>query len=181
MFFRPFAGIALCAAFLLSPPALADDGHGHDAAPAGPAASALPRFSASSELFELVGVLDRQKLTVYLDRFEDNTPVKGAQIELDVGGAKVALQEIAEGEFEGRLARALPEGVTAVTATIAAGDDSDLLAGELDIHAGTHEDAAPGHGLRNGLGWGIGILAALAAIALLLRRTGAARRAGGAA
>lgn len=181
MFYPSFVGIVLCAAFLLSPPALADDGHDHGAAPAGPVTAALPRFSASSELFELVGVLDARKFTVYLDRYEDNVPVKGAQIELDVGGAKVPLHEIIEGEFEGTLPDGLPEGVTAVTATIVAGGDSDLLAGELDIHADVHEDAVPTRGLRAYLGWGIGLLAALAALAFMLRRTGAARRAGGAA
>ena len=60
-------------------PAIAGDGHDHgDAAPAA-TGTALPRFAAVSETFELVGVLDGKQVTLYLDRFADNAPVRGAQ------------------------------------------------------------------------------------------------------
>ena len=69
-------------------PAWAGEGHDHgDAAPAA-VGQALPRFSAVSETFELVGVLNGKQITLYLDRFADNSPVRGAQIELEIGGAK---------------------------------------------------------------------------------------------
>ena len=69
-------------------PAIAGDGHDHgDAAPAA-TGTALPRFAAVSETFELVGVLDGKQVTLYLDRFADNAPVRGAQIELEIAGAK---------------------------------------------------------------------------------------------
>ena len=41
-----------------------------------------------SETFELVGVLSGKQITLYLDRFADNSPVRDAQIELEIGGAK---------------------------------------------------------------------------------------------
>lgn len=172
----------LAVAAFLPLPARADDGHDHDAAPAAPAGPALPRFAAVSELFELVGLVDGQRLTVYLDRFEDNTPVQGAKLELELGGVKVALEEHEAGEFEGILAQTLKPGVIAVTATVAAGNETDILAGELDIH-GEQAEAVHAHGWREYAGWGGGAAAAAVLLGWGLRRWVAARRtrAGGAA
>ena len=78
----PSLAAALVAApcLLLSPPARADDGHDHAGPAPATAGAATPRFTASSEAFELVGVLQGRRLTLYLDRVADNTPVKGATI-----------------------------------------------------------------------------------------------------
>ena len=58
---------ALCLAVVLlgnALPAIAGDGHDHgDAAPAA-TGTALPRFAAVSETFELVGVLDGKQVTL---------------------------------------------------------------------------------------------------------------------
>jgi len=176
-----FAWLTLAA--LTSLPARADDGHNHDAAPSAPTGPALPRFVATSELFELVGVVNGKQLTVYLDRFDSNAPVKGAKVELDIGGAKVALKEHEPGEFEGALANEAKPGVTAVTATVVAGNDTDLLAGELDVHEEAHAEAAHAHGWREYASWGVGAAVAIGALAWALRRRLATRHApvGGAA
>lgn len=171
----------LALATLLGLPARADEGHDHGDAPATATGPALPRFAAASELFELVGVVDGRQLSVYLDRFEDNAPVPNAKVDLDVGGAKVALKEHAPGEFEGTLAAELKDGVTAVTATVSAGNDTDLLAGELHVHENTHDANAHHPGWRVVAGWGIGAALALAALAWGLRRRLAMRGFGGAA
>lgn len=173
-------GLAAAAAHFPGP-ASADEGHDHGAAPAAAAAPVLPRFAAASELFELVGVVDGRKLTVYLDRYEDNAPVQGAKLVLQVGGAKVALVEHAAGEFEGELATTPQPGVTPVTATIAAGNDTDLLAADLDIPAHEHGEEARTPGWAKYLGWVVGALAALIALAWAGRRALAGRRVGGAA
>lgn len=170
-----FAWLALAA--LAYAPAQADDGHNHDAAPAVSAGPALPRFAATSELFELVGVVNGKQLTVYLDRFEDNAPVKGANLELDIGGAKVALKEHEPGEFEGSLASEVKPGVTAVTATVVAGKDSDILVTELDVHEEAHVDAAHSHGWREYAGWGAAALVVIAALGWALRRWRSSRQA----
>lgn len=160
-------------------PARAGEGHDHGPAPAA-TAPALPRVAASSELFELVGIAKDRQLTVYLDRFADNAPVQGATLDLDVGGAKVALKEVADGEFQGSLAQALKPGLTAVTATVTAGNDVDLLAGEFDVRA---DAALAAHApmWKQHLGVALAAAAALIALAWIARRTAAARRAGGAA
>lgn len=173
---------------LLPPTALAGPGHDHGEAPAAAAGTALPRFAATSDLFELVGVLDGQKIALYLDHAGDNSPVKDARLELDIAGTNVPVTRVAEGEFQATLAAPLAEGVSPVTATVAAGADTDLLAGEIDLHAPAHNDAAsPGVSRRTVLIAGA-VAAVLLAVAAAwgLRRSRSARvggnqRVGGAA
>lgn len=131
----------LPALFLMTGAATADDGHDHGA-PSAATGPASPRFAAVSETFELVGVLEGRQLTLYLDRFADNSPVKGAQIDLEIDGVKLKAEPHGEGEFEALLAEAPKAGVLSIAATIVAGEESDLLAGELDIHEEAHADAA---------------------------------------
>ncbi len=174
----------LVAAALVAAPAHAGEGHDHgDTAPA-TVGQALPRFSAVSETFELVGVLSGRQLTLYLDRFADNSPVRGAQIELEIGGTKFKAEKQGEDEYEVVLPAAPKEGVLPVTATVMAGNEADLLAGELDIHEAAHaDDAAHTHSWTEYAGWGAGGLAALALLAWGGRRVVSARsvRTGGAA
>jgi hypothetical protein len=166
------------AAALCAMPALAADEHGHDHdAPAAASGPALPRFSAVSEIFELVGVVNGKQLTVYLDRFADNAPVKEAKVELEIGGAKVALQQHADGEYEGTLAQQLQPGVIAVTASIVAGQDADILAGELDLHEEAAAEGAHARGWRPYAAWAAGAIVVLGALAWLRRRAAGARRA----
>ena len=171
-------------AFLVAQPAWAGEGHDHgDAAPAA-AGQALPRFTAESELFELVGVLSGKQITLYLDRFTDNSPVRDAQIELEIGGAKFKAQKQGDDEYEVVLAEAPKPGVLPVTATVTAGNDTDLLAGELDIHEVAHADeAAHTHSWTEYTGWAAAGIAALALLVWGGRRALGARsvRAGGAA
>lgn len=162
--------LALVAA-LCAMPAMAADEHGHDHGPAAaPSGPALPRFAAVSDAFELVGVIDGKKLTLYLDSFEDNAPVRNAKVELEIGGAKLALAERADGEYEGTLAEALAPGVVAVTASIVAGGLSDLLAADLDLHAAAPVVDVHGRGWRTVAAWIAGALAVLGAGAVLRRR-----------
>ena len=175
------AGLGI-AALLLSPLARAGEGHDHgDAAPAatGPA---LPRFAAVSELFELVGVLNGKRITLWLDRADDNAPVTGARIELDIAGEKIQA-EPHDDAYELVLAAEPEPGVLPITATVTAGSDVDLLAGELDLHEHAHADAtAPSRPWARYAAWAAGAAAALAVL-VALGRTAASRqrRAGGAA
>lgn len=145
----------------VTPQALAGEGHDHGDTPAPVAGPMLPRFTAVSELFELVGVVDGKHITLYLDRFADNSPVKDATLELQLDGKAISVEPHAEGEFEATLQEALKPGVVSVTATVVAGQDADLLAGELDLHeqaAEVHDESA-GPGLQSYAGWlGAGVL-----------------------
>lgn len=175
----PFAVAALAlAAGLAAAPAAAQDGHDHDHGQeaAGAGAGALPRFAASSESFELVGVLDGKRLRLYLDHAADNAPVANATLELELGGTKLAVQPHGPGEYEAELAEAPGEGVLTVSASVVAGNESDLLAGELDIHGDAHaHEAAAGTAWPSYVPWALAALFALIAAALGLRRVRAGR------
>jgi hypothetical protein len=181
---HPAMATLIAAATFIVVPAQAGEGHDHgDEAPA-TVGQALPRFTAESEGFELVGVLSGQQITLYLDRFADNSPVRGAQIELEIGGTKFKAMPHGEDEYEVLLPQVPKPGVLPVTATITAGNDADLLAGELDIHEAAHADeAAHTDTWAEFTAWGAGGLAALALFGWGGRRLMTVRhvRAGGAA
>ena len=177
------AGLGLGLAVLTA--ALAADEHGHDhehdhGAPAQEAGAALPRFAAVSETFELVGIVNGTHVALYLDRFEDNTPVTGARIELEIAGAKLDV-EAHEGAYEATLAEPLKPGVVPVMATVWAGDQNDLLAAEIDLHEAEHADEAPAPAWRRLAPWIAALAAALAAVAWIVRRVARRARTGGAA
>ena len=162
----------------------AGEGHDHGEAPAAAAGPALPRFSAVSETFELVGVINGRQLTLYLDRANDNSPVKDAKLELELGGVKVDVKPHGEGEFEATLAQALKPGEITVSATVVAGQETDLLAGDLDIHEDNHAGEATQSQPWKAYGaWAAGILLVLVLLAWTLRRVRAKRnnKVGGAA
>jgi len=163
MNFPKLPAAVFAAALLLASATWAGPGHDHgDAAPAA-GGQALPRFSAVSETFELVGVLSGKQITLYLDRFADNSPVRGAQIELEIGGAKFNAEKLGDDEYEVVLPEAPKPGVLPVTATVTAGNEADLLAGELDIHEAAHtEEAAHAHSWTEYAGWAVAIIAVLA-------------------
>jgi hypothetical protein len=186
---HPLAALSLAAILLgTGIPAVAGDGHDHgDAAPAA-AGTALPRFAAVSETFELVGVLDGRQVTLYLDRFADNTPVRGAQIELDIAGARFKAEaskgQQSDDAYQVTLEEAPKPGVLPITATVTAGNEVDLLAGELDLHEEAHAvEPAHARSWKDVAGWAAGGLVALVVMVFGGRRLMSARqvRAGGAA
>ena len=132
---RAVSTALLCTALAAAGSALA---HGdHDKAPAGPSIPATPRFSADSEAFELVGVLENgSRLRLWLDRWSDNEPVRDARIELEVGSTKLTATAASDGVgYAATLPAPLADGVHPITAQVSVGTESDLLAAEIDIHA----------------------------------------------
>ncbi|MEK9802990.1 MAG: hypothetical protein VW475_06265 [Curvibacter sp.] len=97
-----------------------------------------------SESFELVGILQGKQLTLYLDRSEDNSPVPDSRLELELAGQKIPVQAQGVGEFVATLAQELPPGQHAVMATVVTTRETDLLAGELDLHEDEHSHAQTG-------------------------------------
>lgn len=164
--------------------AVAGSDHDHDHAAPSAAGPALPRFAAVSETFELVGVLDGKQITLYLDRFADNAPVRGAQIELEIGGAKFSARAQGDDAYEVVLAQPPKPGVLPVTAAVTAGAEVDLLAGEFDLHEADHDHEHAHHRSRKEIAaWAAGGLAVLIALVIGARRLMAGRslRVGGAA
>lgn len=114
----------------LASAARAHEGHG-DEAPA--AASALPRVTAESESFELVGILQPGGvMLVYLDRWADNAPVDGA-LTVTLEGQEVAAERLGIGIFSLRHPRLAQPGSVDLIFSITAGEEMDLLTGHVDI------------------------------------------------
>lgn len=173
-----FIAALIAAASLGLPPAVrAGDGHDHGEAAPVASGAALPRFAAVSETFELVGIVSGKQITLYLDRTADNAPVTDAQIELEIGGAKLKAEKHGDA-YEVTLAAEPKPGVLPITATVTAGKETDLLAGELDIHEEAHaEEAMHAHGWKEYAGWAAGAIAALIVVILIGRRMAAGRQA----
>lgn len=129
----------LLLAALLGLPLLAwshgDEPHGEKPA-ATVSGNGTPRVEAHSDLFELVGRLEDQGLSLLIDRYDSNAPVLGAKVTLESGGIEAAATFRAEpGDYlvsDERLLALLRQGEEhALVFTITAGDDSDLLDGSL--------------------------------------------------
>ena len=129
-----------------------------------PAASALPRVEAKSEMFELVATLHAGGLSVLIDRHDTNEPVLAATLDVESGGTKAkAVFHADQGDYAvddpQLLALLRSPGEHGLVFTLVTGKDSDLLDGTLVTGAGRAADAAaqdkhrhagggddPGHG-----------------------------------
>jgi hypothetical protein len=58
-----------------------------------------PRLVTSSETYELVAILEGERLTIYLDRFEDNAPVTDAAISVTIDDENVVAEPAADGTY----------------------------------------------------------------------------------
>jgi hypothetical protein len=175
------AGPVVALALTFSP-AIAGPGHDHgDEAPAAAAGPASPRFEAHSDLFEAVGVLEGEELSVFIDRFADNVPVLKAKVELESGSTKVFGQFHEDhGDFSFASAPFRKPGSYPITLTITAGEEIDILAGNLviaDEHAGHDHDESSHLLERFGLG-ALGLIA-LGGLAWGTRRWQKRRSTGG--
>lgn len=157
--------------------AQADDGHNHGAETPATQGSASPRVEAHSDLFELVGIVDKGQMTVYLDRFATNEPVIGAKLEFESGTTKGVATPQPDGTYLVKFDALSKPGQVPLSFTVTAGSDTDLLAGDLDLKdPHDHHDEAAGKPWLRWLGFAAAALAALALAAFALRMR-AARRA----
>lgn len=94
------AGLLALAVMAAAPSAVsAGPGHDHEPEPAAAAGPGSPRVVAVSESYELVGILKDGRLTVYLDRLADTSPVSDAKIELSVAGETAIAKRQPDGTY----------------------------------------------------------------------------------
>ena len=128
-----FASLALC---VISFSALAHEGHDHGTPQPTAAATSSPRVTATSEAYELVGILKQDTLRLYLDRFETNQPVTDASIIATVGGDQdVTASPFGDGTFGITSDRFRGEGPLELVFVITAPSGDDLLIGTIDLPA----------------------------------------------
>jgi hypothetical protein len=113
----------------------ADAGHNHGAeAPAAKVGAVTPRFSANSDLFEVVGMLNGDELSIFIDQYASNEPVLKAKVEVESGNLKaVAEFQAARGDYSMPGAMFKKSGTYAIVLTITAGNQTDILAGDLVV------------------------------------------------
>lgn len=138
-----WAALLLIAALGLPVAGVAGPGDNHGPAPAANAAgSSQPRVTATSETYELVGVLLASELSILIDRAPTNEPVLNAKLTVNLDGRSVAVAfhkdhgdySLTDAEM---LKKLYAPGVKSLTFTVADGNDTDLLSGELDVHDDT--------------------------------------------
>lgn len=120
---------------------------GHDEVAPTQSAEIAPRIVTNSELFELVGVVEDGTMTIYLDRYADNSPVTNANIEVEIGTEQGMAKANANGTYSFAAKAFTTSAEVPVTFTISAGEESDLLSADLimaDTHMEvTHDTASP--------------------------------------
>lgn len=154
-------------------PAWSADDHSHE--PAAAAGHASPRMEAHSDLFELVGVVDKGQMTIYLDRYATNEPVLGARIEFESGPNKGAAIAQADGTYLIKFDALSQPGELPFAFTVSAGADTDLLAGELDLKAAHEDHADAGRPWLRWTAYGIAGVLSLALVVFLARKYNSAR------
>jgi hypothetical protein len=145
--------LAICSTLAIAAPGAHGPGGEHLDAPVGAtaSASATPRFEAQTETFELVGRLSGTELSLLIDRYESNEPVRDAQVNIESGAFKASAKFRPEnGDYvvvdAPMLKHLAAAGEHAVVVTVRAGQDADLLDGTLVVGPGGQADAGAGHG-----------------------------------
>lgn len=108
-----------------SVPARAHEGHDHGA-PAVMVTAAAPRVEASSESFELVGIVRGKTMILFLDRFANNEPVTTAIIDVTLDTDTVRAEPQPDGSFLVEAPWLAKTGRRDLIFAVAAGDASDL-------------------------------------------------------
>lgn len=153
-------------------PALAGPGaHGpngeHLDAPTAAAGAVLPRVETFTEAFELVGQLTKGELSIMIDRFDTNEPVLNGVLEVQYKNLKAKATFHADmGDYAvddpAMLAAISKPGAHPLLFTLVAGEESDLLAGTLQVTQALDElDHDHDHAA-----WNPWLLAAIAALVL---------------
>ena len=155
-------------------PARAGEGHDHGDAQVTSASESSPRFTAHSNLFEAVGLLLGDELSITLDRYATNEPVLKAKVEVASGSYKaVAVFHADHGDYSLPSTAFKKPGTYAIVLTITAGEQTDLLTGELVVPS-PDAQAAHGNHARPWLSWAAyasgALLLAVIALATLRRR-----------
>jgi hypothetical protein len=188
-FLFPLSRAVLIAIFCMAGAAAAHEGHDQgDQTKALPPAGSAPRLEAASGPFELVALLRKGKLVIYLDRFEKNAPITRAEITVETPAGPVTANA-AEDTYRLPAPWAQP-GAHDLIFTVTADDHTEILSGTLNIAPDTPEQGkrdgwsqlspAMAQGLKESLGSGGTALVALIAFALglvaamFLRRCGKA-------
>jgi membrane fusion protein, heavy metal efflux system len=107
------------------------------------ASSTYPRVTAQSELYEVVGIVRGERLSIYLDHVATNKPVADAKIKVAIGDAEAIDAEPAEiGVYTILFPRSARSGSVEVVFSVIGASGDDLLVGALTLPSDTESSAA---------------------------------------
>src|SRR5262249_52685624 len=107
------------------------------------ASSTYPRVTAHSELYELVGIVRGERLSIYLDHFATNEPVADAKVKVAIGDTAPVDAEPAEnGVYTISFPRLTRTGSVEVVFSVTATSGDDLLVGSLTLPSVTEPSEA---------------------------------------
>ncbi|MBR0813327.1 efflux RND transporter periplasmic adaptor subunit [Bradyrhizobium diazoefficiens] len=125
----------------------AHEGHDHGEANKAPVvSSAYPRVVARSELYEIVGILRNNQLSIYLDDAVTNEPVSDATLQVTVGDANAVEASKAGSGLYTLAMPGHPAGSVEVIFSVSAQKGDDLLVDSLTAPQPASPPRAHGHG-----------------------------------
>lgn len=158
-----------------SPGAHGPNGEHLDSDQKGPMRSqAAPRLEVKSELFEAVAKLNKEELSILIDRYDTNEPVLRASVEVESGSVKAKATFHSDiGDYAvdnpAMLKLLSTAGEHPLVITIVAGQDSDLLDGVLQVMpAGALSEATHDHASELAL-WGALVAGVLLTLTIVVR------------
>jgi cobalt-zinc-cadmium efflux system membrane fusion protein len=127
----------------LSAPFAHEGGHeDDDATRSALPSSTYPRVSAQSELYELVGIVRGERLTIHLDHFATNESVADAKVKVAIADAEpVDAAQAEKGVYTTSFPRSARSGSVEIVFSIAAASGDDLLVGALNLPSDTGSSA----------------------------------------
>ncbi|MDP2359021.1 MAG: efflux RND transporter periplasmic adaptor subunit [Beijerinckiaceae bacterium] len=129
-------GLGCLAGLILSfAVSVAHEGHDHgDEKIAAVVSSAFPRVAARSELYEIVGILKDNRLSIFLDDAITNEPVRDATLQVTVGeAAAIEATKEPDGSYSAMLPDPRPTGAVEVIIAVAAQKGDDLLVDSITL------------------------------------------------
>ena len=125
----------------------AHEGHDHGAADKAPVvSSAYPRVAARSELYEIVGILRDNQLSIYLDDAVTNEPVSDANLQVTVGDSTAVEASKAGGGLYTVPMPGKPTESIEVIFSVSAQKGDDLLVDSLGVPQTASPPQAHEHG-----------------------------------
>lgn len=150
---------------LWAPVLPAHEGHDHgDAAPVLPAAPLAPRFEAHGSGLELLGRLDQDTLTLWLDSWDSNAPVAGAVLTLEAGEWTAEATETVPGTYQMEAGPLSRPGRHNLMVFIHVDEVDEVFIATLEVTT-PRADAAHSHWLEWGGAAGVLVLAGTALLA----------------
>jgi cobalt-zinc-cadmium efflux system membrane fusion protein len=126
----------------LSAPSAHEGHEDDDATRSALASSTYPRVTARSELYELVGIVRGERLSIYLDHVATNEPVADAKVKVAIADAEPVDAAPAEkGVYTTSFPRSARSGSVEIVFSVTSASGDDLLVGALSDAAASSTEA----------------------------------------